>query len=77
MLFLYVRLCGQEVDLSAIGIDSLSHALYQKIDFSVACIQWPYRLVVPWPKEETRLLAPIRPFQPLVSHSITTHILMY
>lgn len=26
----------------------------------------PYYIVVPWPKEESRLLAPIHPFQPMV-----------
>jgi len=61
-----IYLTNQEVDLSAFGID-LSHSINEKIDISVPVIQEPYRLVVPWPSEESRLLAPIRPFQPWVS----------
>ena len=40
----------------------VSHSKYQQFDFSTAMIIEPYRLLVPWPKEESRLLAPIRPF---------------
>jgi len=29
---------------------------------------------VPWPKEESRLLAPIRPFQPAVSNSMCQNL---
>lgn len=43
-----------------------SPAKYQVIDISVPIIITPYRLVVPWPKEMSRLLAPILPFQPMV-----------
>jgi hypothetical protein len=39
---------------------------YQQIDFSVPKMIEPYIIIVPWPKEESRLLAPIRPFQPMV-----------
>ena len=56
----------KEVDISAIGVDMLHH-VFQKIDVSVPVMIEPYRLVVPWPDEESRLLAPIRPFQPLVN----------
>lgn len=42
----------------------------QKLDFTTF-IQWnePYSLIVPRPSYESRLLAFIRPFQPLVSHN--------
>jgi hypothetical protein len=33
---------------------------------ATAIIVEPFPIIVPWPKEENRLLAPIRPFQPLV-----------
>lgn len=59
----------QEVDLVAAGIVP-SHAKYQQFDFTVPMQIEPYRLVVPWPEEESRLLAPIRPFELPVS---TTH----
>lgn len=40
---------------------------YQMIDMSVPVMIEKYYIVVPWPNEESRLLAPIRPFQPIVS----------
>jgi len=30
----------------------------------------PFGMMVPWPEEETRLLAPIKPFQPTVNNKI-------
>ena len=39
---------------------------YEQIDFSVPKMIEPYVIIVPWPKEESRLLASIRPFQPMV-----------
>lgn len=39
---------------------------YQIIDMSVPVMIEKYHIVVPWPKEQSRLLAPIRPFQPTV-----------
>lgn len=55
------------MDLGAIGVTLyLKHYQQQNIDLSVPIIIEPYKLVVPWPEEENRLLAPIRPFQPLV-----------
>ena len=59
----------QEVDISAIGVDML-HNVFEKVDISVPVMIEPYKLVVPWPDEESRLLAPIRPFQPLVNNFI-------
>ena len=43
-----------------------SHARYQIVDLSYPVQLAPMRIVVPWPSEESRLLAPIRPFQPMV-----------
>ena len=48
---------------------NFKHYSQQNIDISVPIISEPYKLVVPWPKYESRLFAPIRPFQPLVSCS--------
>ena len=56
----------QDVDITPIGVDMI-HDVYQKIDVSFPVLMDPYRLIVPWPDEESRLLAPIRPFQPLVA----------
>lgn len=37
----------------------------KEADVSIFLIMMePYYIVVPWPKEQSRLLAPIRPFQP-------------
>ena len=58
----------KEMDLGAIGVTmNFKHYSQQNIDISVPIISEPYKLVVPWPKYESRLFAPIRPFQPLVS----------
>jgi hypothetical protein len=46
-----------------------SHAKYLSCDLSTPVMMEPYYIVVPWPKEESRLLAPIRPFQPEVNVS--------
>ena len=43
-----------------------SPSKYEVIDMSVPFYMEPYRIVVPWPQPESPLLAPIRPFQPLV-----------
>ena len=40
---------------------------YKQLDVTVPAMIDPYRLVVPWPKEKSRLLAPVRPFQPIVN----------
>ena len=47
-----------------------SHAKYLTCDLSIPAMMEPNYIVVPWPKEESRLLAPIRPFQPPVCASI-------
>ena len=39
---------------------------YQMVDMSVPILIESYFIVVPWPAEESRLLAPIRPFEPYV-----------
>jgi len=55
----------QVVDISPIGFVA-NQLNYQQFDFSVPKMIEPYVIVVPWPNEESRLLAPIRPFQPMV-----------
>ena len=57
------------MDVTAFGVTS-SHAKYQLVDLSIPMMIEPYSIVVPWPKEESRLLAPIRPFQPPVIYLI-------
>ena len=47
----------------------ISHARSLVLDISSYVMIEPFRLLVPWPKEVNRLLAPIRPFQPPVSAS--------
>ena len=56
---------NQEVDMAPFGIMP-SPEKYQIIDMSVPVMIEQYYIVVPWPKEKSRLLAPIRPFQPIV-----------
>jgi len=48
----------QEADMTIFGLVP-SHAKYQVIDISVPILIAPYQLVVPWPKEMSRLLAPM------------------
>ena len=55
----------QEADILAIGLVA-SPLAYSQVDISVPVMMEPFRLIVPWPEEESRLLAPIRPFQPIV-----------
>ena len=45
----------------------LTHERFLMADPAVVHQIEPFRLVVPWPKEQNRLLAPILPFQPTVS----------
>jgi len=56
----------QEADIAIFGVIS-SHAKYLVCDLSTPIMMQRYYLVIPWPKEESRLLAPIRPFQPAVT----------
>ena len=57
---------NKETDVSTIAM-TMNHKHYtQQVDLSIPIYSEPYRLLVPWPAEENRLLAPIRPFQPLV-----------
>ena len=44
----------------------MTYETFLRMDISVPMEIEPYGLIVPWPKEESRLLAPIRPFQPMV-----------
>ena len=55
----------QKVDISPIGLNPTVNR-YKQIDFSVPKMIEPNILIVPWPEEESRLLASIRPFQPAV-----------
>ena len=55
----------QTVDVSVFGVvQSISKFLL--VDMTVPVMIQPFRLVVPFPKEESRLFAMIRPFQPMV-----------
>ena len=56
----------QQADLMISGFVA-NPERYKIIDISVPVLIDPYHLVVPRPKEESRLLAPVRPFQPIVS----------
>ena len=64
-LFLIARFQLQVVDISPIGFVANSPK-YEQIDFSVPKMIEPYVIIVPWPKEESRIWASIRPFQPMV-----------
>ena len=56
---------NKETDIFAIGLVASASA-YSQIDITVPVMMESFRLIVPWPEEESRLLAPIRPFQPIV-----------
>lgn len=43
----------------------------KEMDFTIPLVITRYRFLVPWPKEESRLLAPIRPFQSMVAYSFS------
>ena len=55
----------QRADLAPIGLIS-SPLRYQQIDVSVPKVIEPFILIVPWPNEQSHLLATIRPFTPMV-----------
>ncbi len=61
--------------MAILGVTA-SLAKYLACDLSTPVMMEPFYIVVPWPKEESRLLAPIRPFQPEVCIS-QTHILLH
>ena len=44
------------------------------VDLSVPSMIEPYGIVVPWPKEESYLLAPIRPFQSMVCVTSSSYL---
>jgi len=47
----------------------MSHSKFLDFDIASYMVIEPFRLLVPWPREESRLLAPIRPFQLPVSNA--------
>lgn len=47
-----------------------SHSKYLVVDLTIPIVMEPFPIIVPWPKKENRLLAPIRPFQPLVKNHL-------
>jgi len=49
----------------------MSHAKFLLFDIASYMLIEPFQLLVPWPQEESRLLAPIRPFQLTVSYKVT------
>ena len=51
----------KEVDLAANAVTQTS-VLWRLMDFTTIALQERYVLLVPWPKEESRLTAVIRPF---------------
>ena len=55
----------QVADVGPIGLVA-NPDKYKQVDISVPKMIEPYIIIVPWPKEESRLLASIRPFQPMV-----------
>ena len=56
------HLCKQAADMMANGL-VMSHAKFLDFDIGSYMVIEPFRMLVPWPREESRLLAPIRPFQ--------------
>ena len=57
----------KEADITALGLVAVPE-IVKLIDASVPVMMNPLRLLVPWPEEESRLLAPIRPFQLTVNY---------
>ena len=66
----------KKADIAPNGF-GMAWSKYQVVDLSVPIMIEPYRIVVPWPKEQSRLLAPIRPFQPLVSGHSLINLILY
>ena len=44
------------------------------MDFSIPLIISQFRFMVPWPEEESRLLAPVHPFQTTVNSAGSSNI---
>lgn len=65
----------KEAGITIFGL-VLSISKYEVMDVSAPVLMEPYRLIVPWPKEQSRLLAPIRPFQ-LMAINIISIILLH
>ena len=63
--FLFRYLLMQEADFLVLGFVA-SETKNKLVDLSVPFMIEPHRIIVPWPKEESRLLAIIRPFQSYV-----------
>ena len=55
----------QEVDFTPLAL-SMNYRFYLLADLSVPLMIAPFHMAVPWPETESRLLAPIRPFQSMV-----------
>jgi len=55
----------QEADIAVTQM-LLSWSLFNRLDVSIPLYTAGSALIVPWPEEESRLLAPIHPFQPMV-----------
>ncbi len=55
----------QEVDIATTDF-VLYLSLFSRFDVSIPLYTAGVALIVPWPDEESRLLAPIHPFQPTV-----------
>lgn len=66
---LIIKICinNKETDLGLCGLMS-SHSRYEKCDLSTPVMIDRCVLAVPYPKEESRLLAPIHPFQSMVRY---------
>ena len=65
-LFIFAVYFMQKADVLVMGV-IVSHAKFLVSDPSTFILIEPFYLLVPWPKEESRILAPILPFQPPVS----------
>ena len=68
MLIYMLILCYtnfQEVDVVTTDA-ALFLARFHKFDVSIPLYTSGVALLVPWPDEQSRLLAPIHPFQPMV-----------
>ena len=63
----------QEVDIISIGFSPTADRIVF-MDFSTPLIVQPNRLVVPFPKEESRLLATVMPFQSMVRMILLTRL---
>ena len=61
-----VYFCLKRVDVVTIGLVPSSDKM-RYMEFAPPSMVMPYQFLLPVPDEESRLLGPIRPFQPTVS----------